>query len=192
MAKKIVTFKESRIIQTTFLLLLMGFLCSFVPEENWALLGLNIGIAVICGFIFVLLWRFNRHHSKRYFSLLSYFMLVGLSIYFAIPLFRVFAGTFIFWLALILIAVMAVVPYFFSENIATGVQNPTKTALGRVYMTTIPLIVVFGTILFFNANLSADPNALTISIFLFSGAIFFLFIAPILLITPERMKELDK
>jgi hypothetical protein len=192
LAKQVVTFKKSRIIQTTFLLLLMGFLCSFVPEENWILLGFNVVLSITMGVVFYLLWTFNQHNSKRYFSLLSYFMLVALSVFFAIPLFRVFADSIIFWLALIFIVAMAATPYFISERIAIGVQNPTITALGRVYIIIVPLIIGFGTVLFSNTNLSANPDALTISIFLFLGAIFFLFIAPILLITPERMNELNK
>ncbi|OIU72681.1 hypothetical protein [Rossellomorea aquimaris] len=192
MAKEVVSFKKSRIVQTTFLLLLMGFLCSFVPEENWILLGFNVVLSLTIGFVFFLLWRYNRQNSKRYFSLLSYFMLVALSVFFSIPLFRVFADSFIFWIALFFLIAMAAIPYFISERIARGVQNPTKSALGRVYMITVPLIIGFGTILFLNANLSANPDAFTISIFLFFGAVFFLFIAPILLITPERMNELNK
>ncbi|TMU82723.1 hypothetical protein FGG79_20800 [Bacillus sp. BHET2] len=192
MDNKNVKFKESRIFQTSFLLVLMGSLCSVVPDGNWTLFSMNMGIAGICSVVFYLLWRRNRRHSKRYFSLLSYFMLVALAVYFAIPLFRVFIGSFIFWTALLVILVMAILPYFYSENIIIGVQNPTKTTLGKIYSITIPLIILFGTLLFFNANLSGNPQALPISVFLYFGAIFFLFIAPILLITPERVEELNR
>ncbi|MEI5907456.1 hypothetical protein WAK64_10345 [Bacillus spongiae] len=192
MTGKIVTFKESRIIQTTFLLILMGFLTSFVPEENWMLLTFNMILALIGGLIFTMLWRRNRRHSVRYFSLLSYVMIVTLSFYFAIPLFRVFAGTFIFWLGLLLIIVMSIFPYIYSEKIAIGVQNPSKTGLGKVYLLFSSLIIGFGTILFFNANLSSNPDAFTVAIFSFMLALLFLFIAPILLITPQRMDELKE
>ncbi|MBN8194430.1 hypothetical protein JI667_20065 [Bacillus sp. NTK074B] len=192
MDNKIVSFKESRIFHTTFLLILVGFIFSFIPEENWLLFGINMGIASGCFLVFSLLWWQNRHHSKRYFSLHSYFMIVALSVYFAIPLFRVFAGTFVFWLGLLLIIVMSILPYIYSERIAIGVQNPSRTGLGKLYLLISALIIGYGTILFLNANLTANPDAFTISIFCFMLSLLFLFIAHILLITPKRMDELKK
>ncbi|MCA1057015.1 hypothetical protein LCM10_18790 [Rossellomorea aquimaris] len=56
MTNKPVPFKESRIISTTLLLVLMGFLVSFVPDENWSLLAVNMGLAGLCGILF---WCFG-------------------------------------------------------------------------------------------------------------------------------------
>ena len=190
--KKKVPLKESRIDIIAFLLILMGALCSVLPDGSWLLFGLNMTIAVIACITSFILWRYNRSDSVRYFSLNAYVMLVALAIYFAIPLFRVFTGTIVFWAGLLVIIIMASVPYLFAENIASGVKNPTRTALGRVYMVTVPLIITFGSILFTNVRASDKPSAVPIAIFLYVGALFFLFIAPILLITPERMEELEK
>jgi hypothetical protein len=58
MTSKPVPFKESRIVPTTFLLVLMGFLVSFVPDENWSLLAVNIGLAGLCCLLFFVFWAF--------------------------------------------------------------------------------------------------------------------------------------
>jgi hypothetical protein len=192
MKNKTVTFKESRIIPTTFLLIMVGFIYSFIPNENWLLLRVNMGVAGLCFVIFTILWRYNRNHSKRYFSLLSYAMLITLSLYFTIPLLRVFFGSFLFWLTLLLLAACTLIPYFFSESIAKGVQNPSKSKMGKVYLIMSMLIVAFGTILLFYVNLQGSQDAFVVALFSFGLAVLFLFIAPIFLITPERVKELDK
>ncbi|MBH9968477.1 hypothetical protein [[Bacillus] enclensis] len=192
MKNKTVLFKESRIIQTTFLLIMVGFIYSFIPYENWLLLGMNMGLAGLCCVIFTILWRYNRNHSKRYFSLLSYVMLITLSLYFTIPLLRVFVGSFLFWLTLLLLAACTLIPYFFSESIAKGVQNPSMSKMGKIYLIMSMLIVAFGTILLFYVNLQESQDAFVVALFSFGLAVLFLFIAPIFLITPERVKELDK
>jgi hypothetical protein len=189
---KTVLFKESRIIQTTFVLIIVGFIYSFVPKGNWLLLGVNMGLAGVCCVIFTFLWQNNRNHSKRYFSLLSYVMLIALSLYFTIPLLRMFFGTFLFWLTLLLLAACTLIPYFYAESIAKGVQNPSKGKMGKVYLIMSMLIVVFGTILIFYMNLQGSKDAFALALFSFIMAVLFLFIAPIFLITPERVKELDK
>lgn len=169
----------------------MGFLVSFLPEANWALLGFNFGLATFCLLLFILLWRIHRYQSKRYFSLLSYVMLNALTVYFTIPIFRMIYGTVAFWIGIVTFAAVIITPYLFSEKIAKGIQNPGQSNVGKVYAFYAPLIILFGTVLFIGALGSSNPDALAIAIFLFLGAILFLFITPVLLITPQRMEELE-
>lgn len=192
MTTKPVPFKESRIISTTFLLVLMGFLFSFVPDENWSLLAVNMGLAGLCGILFLVFWLKTRHESKRYFSLVSYVMIIALSIYFGIPFFRVFAGQLISWLGMILIIIMILLPFLHRESIATGVVNPSKNPIGKYFFTVTALIIGFGVTFFATINFSENPDAIALSTFSFIIALLFLFIAPIMLIKPSRVKELEK
>ncbi|OAT84723.1 hypothetical protein A6P54_20870 [Bacillus sp. MKU004] len=64
--------------------------------------------------------------------------------------------------------------------------------MGKVYLIMSMLIVAFGTILLFYVNLQGSQDAFVVALFSFGLAVLFLFIAPIFLITPERVKELDK
>ncbi|GAA0497255.1 hypothetical protein GCM10008986_25280 [Salinibacillus aidingensis] len=186
-----VEFKHSRIIPTTFLLILTGFLMSFIPEVNWGLLGFNLGLAAVCMILFIVLWRVHRYQSKRYFSLLSYVMLNVLTIHFTIPVFRIIYGTAAFWAGIVILAALVLLPYLFSEKIAQGIQNPGQTGLGKIYKIYAPLIIVFGTVLFAGTIGSSNPDALAISIFLFLCGMIFLSVAPVMLITPQRMEELE-
>ncbi|QTC41022.1 hypothetical protein I7V34_18325 [Bacillus sp. V3] len=192
MKNKTVTFKESRIIPTTFLLVLMGFLFSFVPDENWSLLALNIGIAGLCSILFFVFWLKTKHESKRYFSLLSYVMIIALAIYFVIPFFRVFAGQLISWLGMVLIIIMIILPFLNRESIATGFVNPSKNPVRKYFYTVFTLIFGFGVIFFSTINFSENPNAVALSSFFFIFALLFLFIAPIMLIKPSRVEELEE
>lgn len=115
--KKKVPLKESRIDTIAFLLILMGAPCSVVPDGSWLLFGLNMTIAIIACITSFILWKFNRNDSVRYFSLNAYVMLVALSLYFAIPLFRVFTGTIVFWAGLLVIIIMALVPYLLLKTL---------------------------------------------------------------------------
>lgn len=81
---------------------------------------------------------------------------------------------------------------FFSEHIAISVTKPTKTKIGKIYIVYAPLVLIFGGILFSRALSTSNPDALPIAIFGFLLAILFLFIAPVLLTTPQRMEELKR
>lgn len=192
MTNKPVPFKESRIFSTTFLLVLMGFLVSFVPDENWSLLAVNMGLAGLCSILFLVFWLKTKHESKRYFSLLSYVMIIALAIYFVIPFFRVFAGQLISWLGMVLIIIMILLPFLHRESIASGVVNPSKNPIGKYFFTVTALIIGFGVIFFATINFSENPDAITLSSFLFILSLILLFIAPVLLIKPSRVKELEK
>ncbi|WP_099156734.1 hypothetical protein [Virgibacillus ndiopensis] len=187
-----VLFKQSRVISTSILLCIVGFLMSFVPDVSWPLLGFNLLLATICAVVFVILWRTHRQHSKRYFSLVTYVMLNAIVIYASIPFFRVISGSsIIFWLAMIVEIVMLVVPYFYSENIAFGVTNPSKSKIGKVYIIYAPLVIVLGGIIYKAALLTQNPDAFGFSVFLYLLAILFLFLTPIFLIKPKRFKEIE-
>lgn len=187
-----VTFKESRIFSIVGLFVLVGGLMSVVPQESLIVFIINMVMAIIGGVIFYILWRLHNRHSKRYYSLLSYVMIIGLSIYFAVPLLRLFYGTYVFWVGILLVVIVIALPYIQAEKIAKGILNPSKNKFGKVYLVIFVLVLVFGSLLYINASATQSPDAFTFSIFLFALSLMFLCIAPILLITPERIEELKR
>ncbi|PAV27843.1 hypothetical protein CIL05_20050 [Virgibacillus profundi] len=188
--KKEVTFKESRIIGTTILLIGMGFLMSFVPEGNVLLLLFNSILALVSCLLFYLFWKKTRHNSKRYFSLLSYVMVNTLSIYFAIPLLRIYFLTITFWIGIIMLIVMVILPYLYSREIAFGVQKPSKSKLGRIYFVFAILIIAFGSTVFMGSLYTSNPDAIVFAVLGFVMALLFLFISPVFLIKPKEMNEI--
>ncbi len=112
---KEVSFKESQIIRITLLLLGMGFLASVVPTISLPLFLFNALLALIAGALFYYFWKTTKHQSKRYFSLLSYVMINVLAIYFTIPLLRMYFLTMTFWIGVVMLIIMIVLPYFFSR-----------------------------------------------------------------------------
>lgn len=187
-----VTFKNSRIIQTTLLLLLVGFLYSFIPEENLVILIFNISLSLISGGLFFLFWRATKDRSKRYFSLLSYVMINVVAIYFAIPLLRIYFLTLTFWIGVVMLIIMNTLPYVYSRKIALAVQNPMKSKLGIIYVVYLALILIFGGSAYTNALYTSHADAIVISTVSFLFSIFLFFLSPVLLIKPKEMDKLMK
>lgn len=188
--KKEVAFKESRIVGTTILLLGTGFLMSVVPEGNLPLLLFNTLLALLAGALFYYFWKTTKHESKRYFSLLSFVMLNVMAIHFAIPLLRIYFLTITFWIGIVMLAVMVILPYLYSREIAFGIQKPNKSKLGKIYLIYAVLVIIFGATAFMGSLYTSNPNAIVLAFFTFLLALLFLFISPVLLIKPAEMDEI--
>jgi hypothetical protein len=83
-------------------------------------------------------------------------------------------------------------PFLNRESIAAGFVNLSKNRIGKFFFTATAFIVGFGGIFFATINFSENPDAIALSSFFFIFALLFLFIAPVLLIKPSRVKELEK
>ncbi|UOQ49734.1 hypothetical protein MUN88_06550 [Gracilibacillus caseinilyticus] len=187
---KEVTFKESRIIGTTILLLGIGFLASVIPEGNIPLLLFNIVLAFISSALFYYFWKTTKHQSKRYFSLLSFVMVNVLAIYLSIPLLRMYFLTVTFWIGIVMLLIMVTLPYFYSREIALGVQKPAKSKLGKIYSVYTVLVIGFGATAFMGSLATSNPDAIVLAVLAFLLAILFFFVAPVLLIKPAEMDEI--
>lgn len=188
--KKEVAFKESRIVGTTILLLGTGFLMSVVPEGNLPLLLFNTLLALLAGALFYYFWKTTKHESKRYFSLLSFVMLNVMAIHFAIPLLRIYFLMITFWIGIVMLAVMVILPYLYSREIAFGIQKPNKSKLGKIYLIYAVLVIIFGATAFMGSLYTSNPDAIVLAFFTFLLALLFLFISPVLLIKPAEMDEI--
>ncbi|MFC4388024.1 hypothetical protein ACFOZ1_09415 [Gracilibacillus marinus] len=192
MSGKEVTFKESRIIATTLLLVGMGFLMSVIPEGNLYLFLFNLFLAIIACVLFYTFWRKLKFQSKRYFSLLSYVMINTMAIYFAIPLLRLYFLTFTFWFGIGMLLIMIILPYLYAKEIAFGVQKPYKSKLGKIFLIYTVLVMVFGISAYMGSLYHANADALVLAVVAFLMSLLFFFLAPIMLIKPEEMDELMK
>lgn len=189
---KEVSKKESRMVGTTVLLVGTGFLMSNVPSGNLPLLAFNLSLALISYALFYYFWKTTKHHSKRYFSLLSFVMLNCMAIHFAIPLLRMYYLTLTFWIGLVVLIAMIVTPYFYSRKIAASHHHPEKSPLAKVYTVYVILVLGFGGAAYSDALYTQNPDALTLAIFAYLLSLLFLFVSPMLLIKPAEMKQIAK
>lgn len=190
--RKEVSFKESRIVGTTILLLGMGFLASVVPKINLVVMMFNLLLALIGGFLFYYFWKTTKHKSKRYYSLLSFVMVNVMAIQFAIPLLRIYFLTLTFWIGIVMIIIMITLPYLYSREIAFGVQKPGKSKLGKIYLIYLAMLFPFGGTAFMSSLYTSNPDAIVIAVITFLIALLFLFLAPIFLIKPAEMNQITK
>lgn len=189
---KEVAFKDSRIIGTTSMLFVVGGMLSVIPKGNLTFLIFNLLLSLLSGGLFYIFWRKTKHESKRYYSLLSYVMINTFAIYFALPLLRIYYLSWTFWIGIILLIVMVTLPYFYSAEIAVGVQKPFKSKMGKIYLIYTSLVIFFGVTAYSNALYIANTNGLTVAFFVFLLALLFLFISPALLIKPADMDKIMK
>ncbi len=187
---KTVSFKESRIIGTSLLLFGLGFLGSVVPVISKSVILFNFVLAAIATVLFYVFWKKHQHQSKRYFSLLSYVMVIELGIFMAIPLLRVYYLEFVFWIGVVMLVVMVLLPYLFTKEIAFGIQKPAKSKLGKIYLIFALLIIGFGSSIYTHSLSTSNPQANVIAILLSLFALSLFFLAPVFLIKPEDMDEI--
>ncbi|PKR77946.1 hypothetical protein CEY16_08455 [Halalkalibacillus sediminis] len=190
MSTKEVTFKNSRIIQTSLMLFFIGLIGGYLPEENFTIIFLNFGIAFICTILFFYIWKRYRYESKRYFSLFSYVMIIGISIFFIIPILRTTYSHFAFWIVLLLISIMILLPHLYHEHIFKVVHKPYKYKLGKAFTIGLFLIFTFGGGVYMAILTSESVSGLIASIATFLISTLLLFLAPILLVKPDKVEEL--
>ncbi|KQL51017.1 hypothetical protein AN964_18485 [Heyndrickxia shackletonii] len=189
--QQIVSFKKSRIIQSYILLAFFGFIISFVPFEFWSLALFNEILALLAVPLFFLFLRKNRHTSKRYFSLLSFVLMMEMAIFFVEPILRIFYGSILFWFELLVLIFLGILSYRIAENTAQGFLKP-GSKFGLIIYAVCGVIIGLGTIVY-RVTLAAEiPDAFPIAIILYIFSLMFLFICPIMLIRPERVEDLKK
>ena len=174
-----VPFKENFIFLTLFLHVFIGFFVSFMPEENvvkWLII--NMGMAILAAALNYIIWIFQKHNSKRYFSLHSFVMLIVLVYYAMSPVFKALYPTPFFWLILV------VTIGFFSfllvkrDSITKALVNPREMRYKKFLYIFILLLLIVGGLMW----------AL---VFYFIGLLFML-VLPAFLTTPDRAKQLEK
>lgn len=190
-AIKSVPFSTNRIFITFALFLLVGLPSSFIPEKTylqWSLI--NLIIAVLLTAVNYLIWTKQKHNSKRYFSLHSFVMMLGLSFYSTSPIFRLIFPTIYFWILLCGVILYTVFLLSKYDAIAGGILNPRKKGFKLVVSIFFSIVFITGSSIwgFMLATDAAPVNE--VAIILFFIGLFLLMLAPAMLVTPERAEEL--
>lgn len=186
-----VPFAQNRLFLTFMLFLIIGLPSSLLPEENYEVwLLINLMLAVLLTVINYFIWMRQKHDSKRYFSLHSLVMLAGLAFYVITPLFRVIYPSISFWI--LLAGVLVYVFFIFSKYDAIGgaIINPRKKGVKLVISAFFSILLLAGSSVwaFMLGSDAAPVNGL--AAFFFLMGIFFLTLAPAMLVTPEHAEEL--
>jgi hypothetical protein len=137
-----------------------------------------------------MIWTKQKHDSKRYFSLHSFVMMLGLAFYATSPILRLIYHSMYFWIllgGLILYTVFLLSKY---DAIAGGLLNPRKKGFKLLVFSFFAIVFVAGSSIwgYMLASDAAPVNG--VAIILFFLGLFLLMVAPSMLVTPERADEL--
>lgn len=191
MDNKHVPFKQSRIFVTPILLFITGTITAFLPDVNWWFLAINLSLCVASGVAYYFLWRRFNKQSKRYFSLMSYIMLVVMGIHTALPFLRAVYGTVAFVLGIIIVLLMIALPHIHLEKIAFGVLNHSKSRGGKLVFLFIGAIFLLAPFVFFSIRTLSEKAMVPVLAFMLMVGLFFLLIAPVMLVKPDRIEEME-
>ncbi|MDN4492243.1 hypothetical protein [Ureibacillus aquaedulcis] len=188
-----VEFKNNRVFITLFLHVVIGLLCSFIPEENAGLwVGINIALATVFALVNYTIWLFHKNNSKRYFSLHTFVMLLGIAFYMMSPAFRALYPSIFFWLLLLVTLVLVGFLIIKYDAVTNAFVNPGDSWFVKILGMYGGIIFIAGGVLWAYMNATETGPFAPVAIILFFIGIFLLMIAPIMLATPERVKELEK
>ena len=143
--KEWVPFKENYIFITLFVHVVIGFLVSFMPEENvvkWLII--NLSIAILSAILSYIIWIFQKHNSKRYFSLHSFVMLMVIVYYAMSPAFKALYPTIFFWLLLIVTIGLISFLLFKQDAITRALVNPREMWFKNLLFIYIGIILFIG------------------------------------------------
>ena len=186
-----VPFANNRLFVTLTLLLIIGMPMSFLPEETYLKwLIINIVVAIILTFINYLLWKKYQDDSKRYFSLHSLVMMLGMAFFAMTPVFKVVFPSIYFWLLLIGLVIFMAFLFSKSESIAEGFLNPRLKGFKIMMYTYFGIIFFAGSVLWAYMLATEAAPWVTLAIITFFIGLFFVMVSPAMLITPERAIEL--
>ena len=191
---KSIPFKENFIFVILFMFLFFGFCVSFFPEENvvkWLII--NGSIAFLATIVNYIIWIYQKHDSKRYHSLTSFVMLIGLTYYCMSPVFKILYPSKNFWLLLVLTMGYTIILFINRIKIAREIINPREIRLKMVFYIFAIVIIIISLVLsriiyFANSDLIAITAG---SIILYLIGLVFLSFTHIYLITPKMAKKFE-
>ena len=190
---KTVSFSGNRVFITLFLHLVFGIMSSFAPEENigfW--MKINILLALVLGFLNYILWIFHKNDSKRYFSLHSFVMMLGLAYYMMAPAFRSLYPTVFFWILLVVTLAFLVFLLVKRDDVTRALVNPQDAWFKKVVFSYCGVIFILGSILWAYMLATQTGPFTPVAIMLFFIGIFLIMISPAMLSTPKRVRELEQ
>ena len=190
---ELVSFANNRVFITLFLHLIFGFIFSFIPEENeWFWLKLNISLAILLAVTNFIIWFYHKGNSKRYFSLHSFVMFIGIIVFAMSPIFRVLYPTVYFWILLLLTVGLAVFLLIKYKVVTKVIITPEHPLFGRLMMLYFGVLLLVGGVVWVYMYTVETGSLFPILVLLYLIALFFILIAPVMLATPELVEELKE
>lgn len=187
-----VPFANNRLFITFTLFLIIGLPVSFIPEETYGRwLIINVVVAVILTGINYVLWKRHQDDSKRYFSLHSLVMLLGLAFFCMAPLFKGLFPSIYFWLLLSGVIVFMAYVFSKSETIAEGILNSKLKGFSIMMYSYLGFVFFSAVLLLVYMYLVEARHWIPTAIVTFFIGIFFIMVSPAMLIRPERAIELQ-
>src|SRR5690625_6299898 len=124
----------------------------------------------------------------------GYFFVKGFALFTCIPFLRIIYGHYFFWIAILLVLTVIVLSYIFVEKIIFSIRNPHKSLFGKIVITLMVLIMIFGNFLYertLRPSLTEQYDSpIVIYTFVFSIMMFFLYTG--LLLEPSRIECIVK
>ncbi|WP_347791344.1 hypothetical protein [Solibacillus sp. CAU 1738] len=188
-----VSFAKNRVFLTLFAHLFFGTVTSFIPEINigfW--LKLNISLAILMAITNYIIWIYHKDNSKRYFSLHSFVMFIGYIFYLMSPVFKGLYPTVYFWLLLLLTVGLAVFLLIKYKVVTKLIVNPQHYLFSSLLMLYVGILMLVGGIFWAYMRVFEPLSWVPIGIIFYFIALFFVLIAPVMLATPEQVKEFKK
>ena len=191
---KSVPFRENYIFVTLFMFLFFGSMVSLFPYEyvvKWLIF--NGSFAILVTIVNYIIWIYQKHDSKRYYSLNSFVMLIVLTYYFMSPAFKILYPSVFFWILLAGTLGFTIVLFLNRINIARGILNPGELWFKKLLLIYLVIFVCFVIGLFVYVNLLNlySGEIMAVAIFLYFVGFLFLSLSPVFLTSPEMAKKLE-
>lgn len=188
-----VTFKENYVFITLFSHLFLGFLVSFMPEENVVIwLIINCSIAILAAVLNFIIWTFQKHDSKRYFSLHSFVMLMVIVYYFMSPIFKTLFPTIYFWLLLVATIGPLTFLLFKRDVVLRELLFPKQTWFKDFLLLAFFFVCIIAVLLRAYILAFETGSFMVVASTSYFIALFIMLIAPGLLSTEERVEQLKQ
>lgn len=188
-----VTFKENYVFITLFSHLFLGFLVSFMPEENVVIwLIINCSIAILAAVLNFIIWTFQKHDSKRYFSLHSFVMLMVIVYYFMSPIFKTLFPTIYFWLLLVATIGPLTFLLFKRDVVLRELLFPKQTWFKDFLLLAFFFVCIIAVLLRAYILAFETGSFMVVASISYFIALFIMLIAPGLLSTEERVEQLKQ
>ncbi|WP_404427584.1 hypothetical protein LG296_04950 [Ureibacillus chungkukjangi] len=188
-----VSFSKNRVFITLFLHVVIGAMSSFAPEENvgtW--MKINILLALILGLTNYILWINHKNDSKRYFSLHSFVMMLGVAFYMMAPAFRSLYPSMFFWILLVVTIGFLVFLLLKRDDITRALVNPQDAWFKKIVFGYCGVIFITGSTLWAYMLATQTGPFMPVAIMLFFIGIFLMMVSPAMLSTPKRVRELEQ
>lgn len=189
---KPVYFKD--IFLFLFMFLFFGGMVSLFPEVNvikWVIF--NSILAVLATLIIMIIWKFHKNNSKRYYSLLSFVMLWTLTYYLMSPLFKMIYPSLYFWILLTFTLGYTILLFMNQMKIARAILNPRELWFKKLLLIYLFVFSGVAIVLLIYSNMfdSYWGEMMVFAIVLYLAGFLFLSLSPVFLTRPEMAKKLE-